>query len=78
MIWAIVWIVAIFIISWECFALATKEKYIPTWSRIIWRLQKKYPKLKWIVLFITVVGGLSTVIWMAVHFFFGECAFGIC
>ena len=78
MIWVFVWLVVVFILSWELLALATYEEFIPTWSRIIWALQRKYPKLKWIVLALTLIVGLGTTIWVVIHFFFGECAFGIC
>lgn len=78
MIWIIMWAAFIFLFGWEMLALLTKEKIIPTWSRLIWQLQEKYPKARVGVLVITLIVMLSLTVWMVLHFYFGECAFGLC
>lgn len=77
MIWVLVWTVFIFILGWEILALATKEKYFPTWSRIIWKIIKKWPKTKWPIIIGTGLLGLSITTWLMIHFS-GECALGVC
>ena len=55
----------------EGYALATKEKVVPTLSRTIWWLRDRW---KWIVITIVVVGG----IWGILHLAGGECFAGLC
>ena len=67
----IVWVgVGALFLIYEVYAIVTKESKFPTLSRTIWDLQKKYPILRWIV--------LAVMVWATIHFFFGECAFGLC
>ena len=74
MIWILVWAVVIFIVGWEILALATGQKYIPTWSRLIRRLQMKYSNGRIIVAIITSLIMGSITIWMVLHFYCGENA----
>lgn len=71
MIWIIMWAVFIFLFGWEMLALLTKEKIIPTWSRLIWQLQAKYPKARIIVLGVTLVVMLGLTGWLVLHFYYG-------
>ncbi len=77
-IWASVWAVFVWVVSYEILALMLREKRWPTWSRWIWVLQIKYPKFRWIVLVVTILLGYGVTTWAAIHFFFGECAFDLC
>jgi len=71
MLWIIMWAVVLFLLGWEMLALLTKEKIIPTWSRLIWQLQTKYPEARKIVLGITLVVMLGTTVWLVLHFWYG-------
>ncbi len=55
---------------YEGYALLTKEEKVPTLSRTIWTLQKRYPILRWIV--------LAIMVWATIHLVGGECALGVC
>ena len=83
----IVWIGfgALFLI-YEGYAIATKERKIPTLSRTIWRLtswqvtvdfelrgRRIYFTTRPLRIVVFVAFG-----WAAIHLGFGECAFGIC
>ncbi|MCK5602260.1 hypothetical protein KAR91_10335 [Candidatus Pacearchaeota archaeon] len=77
MIWVLVWAVFIFVLGWEILALATKEKYFPTISRMVWKIIEKYPKTEWPILILTAFIGIAITTWLVIHFS-GECALGIC
>jgi hypothetical protein len=77
MIWVLVWAVFIFFLAWEILALATKEKYFPTISRTVWMIIDKHPRLKYPILILTALIGISVTTWLVIHFS-GECALGIC
>jgi hypothetical protein len=77
MIWVAVWAVFIFIVGWEILALATKEKYFPTWSRLTWWTIDAHPKLKWPIILGVGLLGVSITTWLMIHLS-GECALGVC
>jgi len=69
----LVFIFFLVILVWEILALLTKEKYFPTWSRMIWALVRIYPKSIYVIVAIIIVLG----VWVGIHLS-GECALGIC
>ena len=77
MIWVLVWAIFIFVLAWEILALATKEKYFPTWSRLTWWTIEAHPRLKLPILATTALVGLAITTWLVIHFS-GECALDIC
>ena len=68
MIW--IWVVAILlgvIGVWELLALVTKQKRMPTWSRLIRAIGSGRPEWKpWIVV-VTLTVGFTISIWAAIH-----------
>jgi hypothetical protein len=67
-IWAI-WGAAFLVI--EGYAIATKEKAVPTLSRTYWWFRDHW---KWVAIAIIVIGGVLLIL----HLAGGECAFGLC
>ncbi|MCK4820880.1 hypothetical protein KA005_34260 [bacterium] len=54
---------------WEALALLTKEKQIPTWSRLIRAIWKNdRPELKPVIFVITLTVGFIFTLWLAIHF----------
>lgn len=74
MIWMILAIPILFIIFWELLALATKERFFPTWSALIRRLQMKYSNGRIIVAIVTLLIMGSITVWMVLHFYCGKDA----
>jgi hypothetical protein len=54
----------------EGYAIATKERVVPTLSRTIWWIRERH--WFWKVLVLVVTG------WLVIHLGFGECALGVC
>lgn len=73
-----VWAVLVFISGWEILALITREKYFPTWSRMGWITQSRWPRAKYFFLVAIVLTGIVATTWLSIHIFYGECAFDIC
>ena len=61
----------------EVIAIATQEKYYPTFSALLWRMFQKYPWTRYVVGLIILLL-LAFNAWAFIHIFFGPCAFGIC
>jgi len=76
--WVIVWFFLLFVIGFEILALMRKEEDWPTWSRMVWRIQMRWPWTRWLFLFLVIAISGTWTIWLSIHFFFGECAFGLC
>lgn len=67
------WVWAIFGAAFliiEGYALATKERVVPTLSRTIWWIRDRHWFLKVLI--------AAVMAWAFVHLVFGECAFGLC
>lgn len=72
MIYIMIAIPVIFILGWEFLALITgQEKGIPTWSRLIRRLQMQYSNGRIIVAAITFIIMESLTVWVIYHFYCG-------
>ena len=74
MIWMMIAIPVLFILFWELLALATKQRFFPTWSRLIRQLQLRYTNGRIIVAIITLIIMESITVWMVLHFYCGEGA----
>ncbi len=66
-LWAI-WGVAFLLL--EGYALATKERVVPTLSRVFWWLIDKW---KWVASII-----IAILVWLLFHLPWGECALNLC
>ena len=71
MLWILIAIPVIFILGWEWLALATGQKYFPTWSRLIRQLQLRYTNGRIIVAIITFILMESLTVWLIYHFYCG-------
>ncbi len=78
----IVWVgFGLTFLVYETYAIATKEKKIPTLSRTIWKLtawevRLPGPRPTTIKPLRILLFGLM--VWLTIHLSFGECAFGLC
>lgn len=61
----------------EVIAIATQEKYYPTFSALVWRIFQKWSWTRYVVGLIILLL-LAFNVWAFFHLVFGPCAFGIC
>ena len=61
----------------ELWALHLKEEEQVTFSRLMWRMFKKWPWTRKLVGIIIIAIGIFDA-WAFVHIVFGPCAFGVC
>lgn len=74
----LLWALITFVVGYEILALLRKEEDWPTWSRWVWAIQRRWPWTREAFLAITILSGVLWTGWLSIHFYFGECAFGIC
>ena len=77
----IVWVgFGILFLVYETYAIATKEKTVPTLSRTIWRLtswQVRLPGPRYTTVRPLRVLLFGVMVWLTIHFT-GECALNLC
>jgi len=61
----------------EVVAIATQEKYYPTFSALVWRIFLRWSWTRYVVGLIILLL-LAFNVWAFFHLVFGPCAFGIC
>ena len=77
-VWIVLFAIGFVLWAYEMLALATNEKYFPTISRWIWNLEDVgWLPRSWVAL-ITLGFWFILGIWMAIHFYLGECSFKTC
>ena len=78
----IVWAgVLLLFLLYEGYALATKEKNLPTLSRTIWRLtswEVTLPGPRYTTVRPLRIALFIFMVWLTIHLSFGECALGVC
>ncbi len=78
----IVWVgFGILFLVYETYAIATKEKTVPTLSRTIWRLtswQVKLPGPRYTTVRPLRIALFVFMVWLTIHLVWGPCAWGIC
>jgi len=71
-LWPILlWAAFCFVVGWEIMALMNDEDRMPTWSRMIWILQKKYPWFRYVVSILVVLIVFGFGAWLLIHFWIG-------
>jgi hypothetical protein len=65
------------ILALEMWALHIDEEDQVTFSRLVWRMFKRWPKTRYAV-GAFIAGVLVFNVWAFIHLVFGPCAFGIC
>ncbi len=83
----IVWVgFGILFLVYETYAIATKEKTVPTLSRTIWRLTswqvefwlEFWPGGLWLTFRPLRIVLFGLMVWLTIHLSFGECALNLC